>query len=53
MRVFYSSEGEVGVMASTMAIVVLMVVKVVLKSGGVEFEFSFVHQRMVYLETRR
>jgi len=41
------------VVASTIAIVVLMVVKVVLKSSRVEFGFGFgfVHRRIVYLET--
>ena len=50
MRVFDSFEGGVRVVASAIAIVVLMVVEVVLKLGGVEFGFGFVHRRIVYLE---
>lgn len=50
MRVFDSFGGGVGVVALTIAIVVLMVVKVVLKSDGIEFGFGFVHGRIVFLE---
>ena len=53
MRVFDSFGDGVGVVALTIAIVVLMVVKVVLKSDGVEFGFEFVHRRIVYLEIKK
>ena len=53
MRVFDSFGGGVGVVALTIAIVVLMVVKVVLESDGVEFGFEFVRPGIVYLEIRK